>query len=91
MAAIASSGAADMVIRDEDRDIARRMYHVALGIIVMRDEDVEVRRLAVAAVESPGPATIRALLAAGWERPWLDSVVDALAEVGIAASEDILS
>lgn len=79
-----------MVILDVDRAIAARMYHVALGIIVLRDSDEGVRHLAVAAAENPGPATIRALLAAGREKPWLASVVDALAEVGIAAAEDVL-
>lgn len=79
-----------MVIRDADRVIAARMYHVSLGIIVMRDPDEAVHRLAVSAAENPGPATIRALLGAGRDKPWFASVVDALAEVGIAASEDVL-
>ena len=79
-----------MVILDADRAIASLMYHVALGIIVLRDSDESVRHLAVAAAENPEPATIRALLAAGREKPWLASVVDALAEVGIAAAEDVL-
>jgi hypothetical protein len=38
----------------------------------------------------PNASTIRALLAAGRGRPWLTSVIDALAQVGIAAAEDVL-
>lgn len=79
-----------MVIREIDRKTAVRMYQVALGIIVMRDDDIEVRRAAVAAVETPSPATIRALLRMGAGKPWLASVRDAMAEVGIAGSEDVL-
>lgn len=48
------------------------------------------RELAYDAVRDPSPSTIRALLAAGRGKPWLPSVVDALAEVGIAAAEDVL-
>lgn len=79
-----------MVIREADRAIARRMYHVALGIIVMRDDDIEVRRAAVAAVQTPTPGTIRALLALSVGKPWRSSVLDALAEVGIAAADEVL-
>ncbi|GLQ53572.1 hypothetical protein [Devosia nitrariae] len=79
-----------MVIRDADREVARRMYHVAVGIVAMRDDDIAVREAAVDAVRMPSPATIRALLAVGREKEWLASVVDALAEVGIAAAEEVL-
>ena len=75
-----------MVIREADRVIARRMYQVAVGLVAER-EPMPYRALAYDAVSAPWPATIRALLAAG---PWLPSVVDALAEVGIAAAEDVL-
>lgn len=78
-----------MVIREADRVIARRMYQVAVGLVAER-EPMPYRELAYDAVSAPSPATIRALLAAGRGKPWLPSVVDALAEVGIAAAEDVL-
>jgi hypothetical protein len=79
-----------MVIREADRRIARRMFQVAVGLIESREPDIPTRELAHDALHHPSPSTVRALLAAGRGRPWLPSVMDALAQVGIAAAEDVL-
>nr|WP_295884377.1 hypothetical protein [uncultured Devosia sp.] len=78
-----------MVIHDADRVVARRMYQVAVGMVAAR-EDVSIAEYAQDALDTPSPSTIRALLAVGRGREWLPSVVDALAEVGIAAAADVL-
>lgn len=78
-----------MVIREADRIIAARMYQVAVGVVATREQG-EIRERADEAMRAPSPASIRALLAVGRDKPWFASVVDALAEVGIAASEDVL-
>lgn len=78
-----------MVIRAADKLIARRMYQVAVGLVAER-EPMPHRELAYDALNCPSPSTIRALLAAGRGQPWLPSVIDALAEIGIAAAEDVL-
>jgi len=77
-----------MVIREQDRTVARHMYIVAVGIIEKNDGDVAA--LARQALDRPAPDTIRALMDAGRGRPWLPMLVDALAQVGIAAAEDVL-
>ena len=77
------------VIRDQDRRTAASMYAVAVGQ-VLRLGSPEARVLADAALDAPGPVTIRALVMAGQGQPWLASVRDALAEVGIAGSQDVL-
>lgn len=77
-----------MVIREQDRTVARHIYTVAVGIIERNDGDA--RALARAALDRPAPDTIRPLIEAGRGRPWLPMLVDAMAEVGIAASEDVL-
>lgn len=79
-----------MVIRKADRAIAKRMYQVAVGLVEARSPDVPTRELAHDALHYPSPSTIRALLAAGQGKPWRQSVLDALAQVGIAAAEDVL-
>lgn len=79
-----------MVIRKVDRTVAARMFHVAVGIVVMRDDDVAVRRLAIAAVENPSPETVRDLLAVSIGKPWRESVIDALAECGVVAIGDVM-
>jgi len=66
------------------------MWRVAVGMIATREESISIRELAIDAERRPSPSTIRALVAAGRGRPWLPSIVDALAEVGIVASEEIL-
>lgn len=78
-----------MVIRDQDRRIAASLYAVAVGQVI-RLGSAEHRALAEAALDAPGPLTIRALLHAGQGQPWLASVRDAMAEVGVAGSEDVL-
>jgi hypothetical protein len=79
-----------MVIREADRAIARRMYEVAVGMVAAR-EQASVAELAHDALNTPTPSSIRALLAVGHGRPWLPSVIDALAQVGIAAIEDVMA
>lgn len=78
-----------MVIHDADRVVARRMYQVAVGMVMAR-EHVSIAEVAHDALEIPSPSTIRALLAVGRGQEWLPSVIDALAEVGIAAIEDVM-
>lgn len=79
-----------MVIHEADRVVARRMYQVAIGMVAAR-EDVSIGEYAQDALDIPTPSSIRALLAVGRGQAWLPSVIDALAEVGIAAAEDVLS
>ena len=74
------------VVTPADRVIARQMWTVAVGLVETRTGIREARD----ALADPCPSTIRALLAAGRGERWLPSVLDALAEVGIAASEDVL-
>lgn len=78
-----------MVIQESERRIAKAMWGVAVGMIESRDP--AARELARAALRDPSPQTVRALLAAGRGKEWLPSVIDALAEVGIAAIEDVMS
>lgn len=78
-----------MVILEQDRRLAAAMFHVAVGQ-VLRLGDPVAQALAEAALSAPGPMTIRALVSAGPGQPWLPSVRDALAEIGIAGSEDVL-
>lgn len=78
-----------MVIRDQDRALAAGMYRVALGQVT-RMGSTEHQALAQAALDAPGPVTIRALIHAGQGQPWLASVRDALAEVGVAGSNEVL-
>lgn len=79
-----------MVILEADRQIARRMYQVAVGLVENREPDGTVRELARVALHHPTPSTIRALLAAGRGREWLPSVLDALAEDAVAAADEVL-
>jgi len=79
-----------MVIHDADRVIARRMFQIAVGMVAAREEDPTAQGLAKSALDAPSAMTIRALVAAGRDKPWLPSVIDALAQVGIAAAEDVL-
>jgi hypothetical protein len=79
-----------MVIREADRRVALHMFRVAVGLVEQRSPTGTTRELAHDAMRDPNPSTIRALLAAGRGQPWLPSVTDALAEVGIAAAEDVL-
>lgn len=78
-----------MVIDRRERRIARSMFSVAVGMVASR-EHVSIAEYAKDALDGPSPSTIRALLAVGRGEAWLPSVVDALAQVGIAAAEDVL-
>ena len=79
-----------MVIHDADRQAARSMFTVAVGLVAKRDPSITVREIALDALRMPNASTCRSLLAAGRGKEWLPSVVDALAQVGIAAAEDVL-
>ena len=81
--------AAKRTLQVGDRQIAIDVYRIALGQVV-RLGDTFAAEAAVKALRLPSASTIRALIAAGHGREWLPSVVDALAEVGIAAAEDVL-
>lgn len=77
-----------MAVSERDRRIARAMWGVAAGMVEARDPEArDVARLALA---HPTPENIRALIAAGRGREWLPSIIGALAEVGIAAANDVL-
>lgn len=78
-----------MVIRESDRRLAVGAYRVAVGMIAQRD--ATVADLATAALEHPTPMTVRALLTAGAGRPWLPMLLEALAQVGVAGVEDVLT
>lgn len=79
-----------MAIDEHSRRLGRHMYLVSVGMIERLDTDPEIQDLAHAARCRPTPASIRALLDAGRDKPWLPSVIDALAEVGVAAADDVL-
>ena len=74
---------------EANRRTAKSMWEVAVGQVV-RLGDHNDAEAAVDAMRTPNSSTCRALLAQGRGKPWLPSVRDALAEVGIAAAEDIL-
>lgn len=77
-----------MVIQERERRIAVSAWAVAARMIEARDP--EVREFARAALERPCAETIRPLLDAGYGRPWQQSLIEALAQVGIAGAEDVL-
>lgn len=77
-----------MAISERDRRIARAMWGVAAGMVEVRDP--EARNVARLALAYPTPENIRALIGAGRGREWLPSIINALAEVGIAAAEEVL-
>lgn len=77
-----------MAISEKDRRVARAMWGVAAGMVESRDP--EVRDVARLALGYPTPENIRALIVAGRGREWLPSIIGALAEVGIAAADDVL-
>ena len=76
--------------REVSRQIAIGVYRIALGQVV-RLGDAAASEAAMEALRLPSPSTIRALIGAGHGTEWLPSIVDALAEVGIAAAADVLS
>lgn len=77
-----------MTIEERERRIAIAGWGVAAGMIEARDP--EARDLARAALDRPCAATIRPLLEFGRGRPWQACLIDALAQVGIAAADDVL-
>jgi len=77
-----------MVIDESSRRLARHMFRVGVGLVEHLDADC--RALARAALDRPCAETIRDLLDAGRGKAWLPSVIDALAQVGIAAAEDVI-
>lgn len=77
-----------MVIDRSSRRLARHMFRVGVGLVELHD--AEARATARAALDRPCADTIRDLLDACRGKPWLPSVVDALAQVGIAGAEDVL-
>lgn len=79
-----------MSIEERERRIAVSAWAVAVGMVEAREPNVTLRELAADALRRPSPSTIRALVAAGRGQPWLPSVIDALAQVGIAGAEDVL-
>lgn len=74
---------------EANRRVAKSMFELAARL-VMKLGDEDDSETAFAALQTPNSSTCRALLAQGRGKPWLPSVRDALAEVGIAAAEDIL-
>ena len=77
-----------MVIDATSRSLARHMFRVGVGLVELHD--AEARAIARAALDRPCADTIRNLLNAGRGKAWLPSVIDALAQVGVAAAEDVL-
>jgi hypothetical protein len=77
-----------MVIDENSRRLARHMYRIGVGLVERHDADA--RPIARAALDQPCADTIRDLLDAGRGKAWLPSVIDALAQAGLAAAEDVL-
>lgn len=77
-----------MVIRESDWRFARNAFAAAVGMIAQRDADVT--DIARAALSHPTPMTARALLNAGAGKPWAGMLIEALAQVGVAAADDVL-
>jgi len=77
-----------MAISFTNRQIARSMWGVAAGLVEARDP--AARDIARLALEVPTSENIRTLIVFGHGKEWLPSIIGALAEVGIAAAEDVL-
>jgi hypothetical protein len=77
-----------MVIDNDSRRLARHLFRVTVFLVERHDPSAS--DVARAALARPNTATIRDLLDAGRGKPWLPSVLDALAEVAAAAAEDVL-
>lgn len=73
---------------DADRKrCERHMLFVALGLIAKLDP--VARGLAQAALDAPNPATLQALLDAGRTAEWRPMLLETLASVAVAASDEI--
>lgn len=69
--------------------IARHAYVIAVGQVIRLGPDTIVP-LAVAARDTPSSTTIRRLIDASRHEPWYCSLVEAVAEIGVVAAEDVL-
>lgn len=67
---------------------ARAHFHVALGVVAVREP--QHRDAMAEALEHPSPSSIRRVLELSRGQPWRESVLEAVAEVGLAASAEIL-
>lgn len=67
---------------------ARAHFNVALGVVAVREP--QHRDVMAEAMEHPSPDSIRRVLELSRGQPWRESVLEAVAEVGLAASADIL-
>lgn len=67
---------------------ARAHFNVALGIVAVRRP--EHREIMSEAMGRPSPTTNRRVLELSHGQPWRESVLEAVAEVGLAASAEIL-
>ena len=76
------------MLRDPERRIARAMWGVTIGMVVIHDRHAGL--LLHAALERPCPGTIRSLLEAGRNTPWLSGLLNAVDQVGVVAAGDFL-
>lgn len=67
---------------------ARAHFQVALGVVAVRLP--EYSDLMSEALDNPCPASIRRVLEASRGQPWRESVLEAVAEVRLAASAHVL-
>lgn len=77
-----------MVVTAANRVVAIAMFRVAVGQILRLGEEADAD-IALAALETPNSSNCRALLAVGHGKPWLESVRDALCEIGIAGADEV--
>lgn len=64
------------------------MYCIAMGL-ALRECQPEAYVAIKAAIDAPGPETVRAVLEAGVGHKWRERVIHALVEIGIAASDQV--
>jgi hypothetical protein len=77
-----------MAVDPEERQVAEKMFAYAVELAALRNPDC--RELAVAAARTPTTATVKALLEALAGRECRRNLVEALAQAGVAAVEDVL-
>lgn len=61
-------------------------YCVAMQLALREIDTADVRDLVQHAIDNPGPDAVRAVLKAGFGKPWATRIEHAMIEVGIAAS-----
>ena len=61
-------------------------YCVAMRLALRDIETDEVRDLVQYSIDNPGPDAVRAVLKAGFGKPWATRIEHAMIEIGIAAS-----